>query len=231
MKTLTFFFAAALAAFAIGCSSEDGSTTPSTTPITETDLYPFVVGRTVTYSDYLLDTTSSAPIPSTAYNFTTYVQGTVTRNGKQAFALIDSVYAAIGAGPTIEPWFAAVENGDLLLEFDGEWRTVFKRSAGVNASYFVRTYNDSSMGFAIPVTVNATILPKEQVTTPAGTYEAYKLRLEGSVSFGAFQVKIPVYSYFAPGIGLIKQTSPVFTNPLTAEKTEGEEYVMTGKNF
>jgi len=231
MKTLTFFLAAALAAFAIGCSSEDGGTNPSVTPITETDLYPFVVGRTITYSEYMLDTTTSAPIPSTAYNFTTYVQDTVTVLGKKAFALIDSVYNGPEGAVIIEPWFAAVENGDLLLEFNDAWATVFKKSAGVNATYFVRTYDDMSLGFAIPVTVNGTIYPKEQVVTPAGTYEAYKLRLEGSVSFGTFQVKIPVYSYFAPGIGLIKQTSPVFTNPLTGEKAEGEEYVMTGKNF
>jgi hypothetical protein len=198
--------------------------------IGETGLYPFAIGRILVYSEYTLDTLG-VKVGATAHRRVTYVQDTVAHIGKAAFKLIDSVYRTNGTLDSIVTTYAAVENGDLLLEYNGAWSAVFKRSAGTNTSYFVRTYNDMSLGFAIPVTVNAKILAKEDVPTPGGSFQAYKLEMDGVITAGLSTITIPVYSWFADNYGLIKQTSPPMTNPITGGKTTGTEMIFVSKNF
>jgi len=123
----------------------------------------------------------------------------------------------------------AIENGDLYADFDNAWSVLFKRSAGTNVWYDVRTYTDSSTGFKVTVQVTASISAKEDVVTGGGTFQAYKLTLKGTIA-GA-TIEFPVYYYFADGVGPVKQTTPVSQNPLTGQKMKGEEMVMVSKSF
>jgi hypothetical protein len=182
------------------------------------------------YSEYDLDTLG-VRIDATIHRRVTFVNGSFSHLGKTAYELIDSIYRPNGTFLRTEITYSVKENGDLLLDFNGTWSTVFKRSAGLNTKYYVRTYNDTSAGFPIPVTVNGKIYAMEAVTTPGGVLQAYKLELAGSVTVGLSTLVFPTYSYFADNYGLIKQTNPPMANPLTGKKSTGTEMIFVSKNF
>ncbi len=217
----------------VGCNKNDGNpTNPGNgtgTPIAETNLFPLAAGHTIVYAEYALDTTSAQRVDSTVHRHVTTVGAQVLHNGKNAFPVVDSIYTPSGGVESVETSYMAIENGDLYVEFDNAWAVLFKRSAGVGASYFVRTYTDSSTGFKVSVDVSGLIMDKESVQTDAGAYQAYKLQLKGVVT--GFGIEFPVYFYFADGVGPIKETTPVGSNPLTGKKIPGVEMVMVSKNF
>ncbi len=227
---LRFTAVAAVTLLAVGCNKKASSPTDSGgSPIGETNLFPLAAGHTVVYSEYALDTTSSQRVDATVHRHVTTVGAAVMHNGKNAFPVVDSVYTPAGDVASVGTTYMAVDGGDLYVEFDNAWAVLFKRSAGVGTSYFVRTYTDSSTGFKVSVDVSGLVMDKESVQTGAGTFQAYKLQLKGVVT--GFGIEFPVYFYFADGVGPIKETTPVGSNPLTGTKIPGDEMVMVSKNF
>ena len=214
-----------------GCKESSSTVATTSEPITETNLFPLVKGRLFVYSEYSLDTSASQKIPATVHRRVTYVKDTVAFSGKNAFLLLDSIYTPAGTTASIETTYAAVENGDLWVVFNGTWLHVFQKSSNTNIAYNAGSYTDYSQGFPISVVVEATIRSKQTVTVPAGSISAYDLELVSIINLFTPPYRIPISIYFADGYGIIQQTTPVLRNPITGQKEQGEEFVLVSENL
>ncbi len=227
----TILLSAGLLIAGIGCG-DDATTDPDTArDIPETDLFPFALGRKLVYNEYLLDSLTSQKVPGSDHRRTIHADAGVTRNGKNAFLLLDSIYTPDGQLAEVESTFTAVENGNLYLEFQEGWRLAFDRSKRTNTRYAVGTLVDQSLGFVIAVPVDATIRNPESITTPAGSFQAYKLELVGRVDLGGTIVESPRHYYFAAGVGIVRYVVPVTPDPQTGINASGTEMVLVEKNF
>ena len=227
---IMFFAAIALATgMAGGCKSN--STGPDVDPgITEANLFPFGVGRLYVYSAYTLDTLG-VKVQSSTHREVTYVQGTVTIGGKSGYRLVDSVYFTDGTISHVDNTYFTVENGNLLTYQGGAWITLFKPSAGINTEYDGGSFIGSAFGIQVSVTVKCKINPKENVTTSAGTFPAYKLQVKTGGSFGGVTFQILQYVWFADGVGPVKLQEPPQVDPIFGSKATGTESLLVSKNF
>ena len=203
-----------------------------------TDLFPLAVGRILVFTTYDLDAQTGQKVESTVHRDVSYFQAAVTIGGRNAFRLIDSIYAPQGTIERIDTSYVAVNNGDLSLWEGGggggenEWFDFVQRSAGLNNEYIIRQYQETEDGVTINVTIKGKFYDKESVTVPIGTVDAYKLEIKVSIQAGTFTSDwIDQYFYFAEGYGPVRMTFPSQSIPGTTEKTSGEESLLVSKNF
>lgn len=215
-------------ALVAGC---DKKANPAGSDITETNLFPAVVGHIYIYSGYQLDTTSSQKIPNTVHRRATVIQGTITLAGKSAYRLIDSVYTPSGSLSMLDTTYVSNENGDLLVYQSGQWQTFFKKSAGVNVEYEIGMQTEMSPIGPISIPLKGKIYPKVPITLPYGTVDAYKLEIKASINFSGVSFEVVQYVYFSDGIGPVQFTNAVMKDPFSGRKSPGEEQVLVSKNF
>ncbi|MBI3586714.1 MAG: hypothetical protein HY088_06260 [Ignavibacteriales bacterium] len=234
MKTKNIFAVAQallvfiLFALVAGCDKKDNLTGAE---ITETNLFPPVVGHLYVYSGYDLDTTSSQKIPNTVHRQATVVQGTTTLGGKTAYRLIDSIYTPSGSLSMLDTTYVNNENGDLLVYQSGTWQTFFKKSAGVNVEYEIGQQMEMSPIGPISVPLKGKIYPKASIALPYGTVDAYKLEIKASINFSGISFEVVQYIYFSDGIGPVQFTNAVMKDPFSGRKSNGNEQVLVSKNF
>ncbi len=226
-QTALIFAVGFLLFYSAGCAKKDNPV--SVEGITETNLFPFAPGRIFVYTDYSLDTTNSQKIPSTVHREAFFIQGTTTLGGKSALRIIDSVYATTGVFSGIDTVYFALENDNLLLYEGNGWVTFFNKSAGLNTEYDAGQITENVFGVPVTVTFKATIFPKEAVTAPIGTVQAYKVQLKLSFTIGGINYNVLQFFYFADGFGIVKVNTPVQT--FTGAKLQGNESLLVSKNF
>lgn len=215
-------------ALVAGCDKKD---TLTGTEITESNFFPAVVGRLLVYSAYDLDTTTSQRIPSTVHRQAMLVQGTATIGGKNAFRLVDSIYAPTGKLNFLDTTYVVDENGDILVYEDGTWATYFKKSAGVNTEYLIGQRTEMTPLGIISIPLKGKIYPKAPITLPYGTVNAYKLEVKASISFSGISFEVIQYIYFAENIGPVQFTETVWKDPISGRRNPGYEQVLVSKNF
>ncbi|MBI3788743.1 MAG: hypothetical protein HY276_10875, partial [Ignavibacteriales bacterium] len=185
--TIQTLFVFVLFALVAGCDKKDN---PAGAEITETNLFPAVVGHIYVYSGYDLDTTSSQKIQSSVHRVATLVQGTATIAGKTAYRLVDSMYTPAGKLNVLDTTYVVNENGDLLVYQNGQWQTYFKKSAGVNVEYDIGMQSEMSPIGPISIPLKGKIYPKASITLPYGTVEAYKLEVKASINFSGVSFEV-----------------------------------------
>ncbi|MGH2569168.1 MAG: hypothetical protein ACRDGA_12590 [Bacteroidota bacterium] len=199
------------------------------TAITETNLFPFAVGRLFVFTAYTLDTTGKK-IQSSTHREALYVRSAITIGGKNGFTLIDSVYFTDGTLSYVDSTYFASDDGDLLVYY-GTWVTLFKRSAGVDNEYDAGSFSETLFGVPIVLNVKCKIRPKESVTVPIGTVQAYKLEVKTSTTLGGQTYEFLQYAWFADGFGPVKQQEPVQVDPVFGIRLNGSESLLVSKNF
>jgi hypothetical protein len=213
-----------------GCKKNStGPENPESTLISESNLFPFVVGRMYVYSAYTLDTTG-VKLPSSTHREATYIQGTATIGGKSSYRLIDSVYFTDGTFSYVDSSYFTVENGNLLT-YQGAWITLFKPTAGIGAEYEGGSFTQTAFGIQVTVVVKCKISAKETVTTNVGAFQAYKLEVKTTATFTGTTYQVLQYVWFADGVGPIKQQEPPQVDPIAGLKATGSESLLLSKNF
>ncbi|MGD0339753.1 MAG: hypothetical protein ABSB78_13305 [Bacteroidota bacterium] len=216
-----------------GCKKDNPVSSENT--ISEENLMPLALGRLWVYTVYDLDTAAGQKIPSTVHREASYVYAaSITIGGKSAFGMIDSIYTPAGTLNSIDTSYLAVENGDFLQWDQGHsiWITMFKKSAGLNVEYQAGQYQETYYGTPVDIVFKGTILPKETVSAPIGTVQAYKVQVKvtavvGGVSYDAQLV----YLYFADGYGPVRIFSPPQYEAESDVKIKGQEQLLVSKNF
>ncbi len=223
---------ALVALMSLGCEEENPVLDENA--LQESNLVPLAIGRIWVFSSYELDTTSSQKIMSSVHRESSYVEGMTTFSGKSAYRVFDSTYTPTGALDQVDTSYLALENGD-LAQWDGEheaWLYVFKKSAGLNAEYVVGEFQELHEGIPVNVTFKGMNYPKEAVSAPIGTVQAYKVKLTGTATVGGIQVNVfEQYFYFADGYGPVRMYTPVQTDPGSGSKVFGSESLLVSKNF
>jgi hypothetical protein len=199
------------------------------------NLFPIATGRIWVATAYSLDTANSRPISSTIHREVSFAAGTATVGGKTAFHMIDSIYTPAGILETAGDSYLAIDNGDLLQwdETHGVWYTMFKKSAGLNTQYDIGQFQEVLEGpTVVNVKLTGTIFPKESVSAPIGTLQAYKLEIKITLSVGSISYPPQLmYMFFAEGYGPVRTYTPVQNIIGTTIKSEGEESLLVSKNF
>jgi hypothetical protein len=216
-----------------GCK-KDNPVSDNGTPTGE-NLFPIASGRLWVFTVYSLDTAMSQPISSTIHRAVSYAAGTATIGGKTAFHMIDSTYTPTGILANTEDSYIAIENGDLLQwdETHGIWLMMFKKSAGLNTEYDVGHFQEVYEGpTVVDIKLTGTVFPKESVSAPIGTLQAYKLEIKVTITIGTTSYPPQrMYLYFADGYGPVRYYTPVQNIIGYTIKTEGEESLLVSKNF
>lgn len=215
-----------------GC--ETTSSVISEGEIPETNLFPLATGRIWVFTAYQLDTTNSQKISSTVHREVSSVQGVTTVQGKTAFRMIDSTYTPSGTVETVDTSYLAIENGDLYQWSSDQptWMVFFKKSEGLNKEYVAGQFQEIHDGVPVSVTFKGKIYPKESVSAPIGSFQAYKVELKVSAVAGPTSFEfVAMQLYVADGVGPVKMVNPVVRNPGSGLKEEGEESLLVSKNF
>ncbi|HEY4611484.1 MAG TPA: hypothetical protein VII11_00695 [Bacteroidota bacterium] len=209
-----------------GCKSEDNPVGEGTI---EGNLFPLAQGRIWVSDAYELDTLGQR-IQNSKHRETLYASGTTTIGGKTAFIMVDSVYSSTGPLNFVDTTYMATENGDFFLYF-GSWITIFKQSEGLNKEYVGGNITITDFGIPLNATVRCKINPKESVTVPKGTVQAYKVEVKASLSFGGLSIDELQYIWFADELGPVKIQFPPTADPLTGQKSRGSESLLVSTNF
>lgn len=201
-------------------------------------LLPFETGRTWVFSAYSLDTLTSQKIPSTVHREVSKVLSKETIGGKSAFPLIDSVYSPSGLLEYTETQYFTFVEKDAFMWFEDvpdlskqSWVPLVKTSAGLNVEYEIVEWTNVHEGDTVKATLKGKINPKESVTVPIGTVEAYRFDLIVRISVSGVVVNTSTESiYLADGYGPVKIHTPVRIGD-EGKKSVGEESVLVSKNF
>jgi hypothetical protein len=216
-----------------GCSKNDNPV-EAEGEISELNLFPFAPGRVLVFTAYTLDTLGRK-IESSTHREAAFFHSTVSLGGKSAYRVIDSVYAPDGRLNSADTSYIAVEQGNLLVYLGtpaaGAWVTYFKRSEGIDKEYDGGSFSQVISGIPVTVTVKCKIRPKETVTAPIGSMQAYKLEVKLMATFGGQVFESPQYLWFADGFGLVKQQVPVRVDPSLGIRLQGSESLLVSKNF
>ena len=218
----------------VGCEEENPAEAEN--ELQQANLFSIAVGHHWVFNAYALDTTNNQKILNSDHREASYVQGTTTVAGKTAYRMIDSTYRPNGSIESIDTTYIAVENGSLFLLFtevsQNLWVKFFDASAGVNNEYTGGQFQVQDGGIIFTATFKGKIYPKEMVTVPAGTIEAYKTEIKISVAFaGQTYEWLDQQIYFAEGYGPIKMSFPVRLEFGEDIKSFGSESLLVSKNF
>lgn len=199
------------------------------------DLFPLAVGRMLVYTTYELDASTGQKVGSTVHRDVTYIQATVNVGGRNAYRLLDSIYTTHGTIERIDTTYVSLDKGDLYMWEGGGadgWYPFFKRSAGLNNEYIIYQYQETQDGTTFSVTLKGKFLPKESVTVPIGTLDAYKVELKVTVQVGSFTSEwVDQYIYLAEGYAVVRSTFPNRIDQGSNAKIQGEESLLVSKNF
>lgn len=216
----------------LGCETDNPVQDESSIP--ETNLLPIAVGRSWVFTVYDLDTTSSQKVESSVHREASYVEGVTDFNGKTAYRMVDSTYTPAGTLGRIDTSYLISENDD-FARWDEEFETwiyMFKKSEGLNTDYVLSEFQKILEGVPVTITFKGTNYPKEEVTAPIGTVQAYKVKVVGTATFGGIQSGISEqYLYFAAGYGPVRMYTPVQVDFGSGVKNTGEESLLVSKNF
>lgn len=225
-RLLPVILVAILAMASISCK-EDPVTA---TPIAESDLFPFLPGRSTSYTTFVLDTLGQQK--GNSFRSVLFVDGIQTLDGKSALRMVDSVYTDSGKVSKVDTvFFSSAQNGDLfqrnfigLLPFkrvSNGWQVLFNKTAGLAGEY---TIIDSAPDSAKIV---GNVFPKEDVLLGTTTVQAYKLEVKVTKASGYVAT---YYLYFSSGKGIVQIKVPVQTYG-TSKKSEGYTRIWQKQNF
>lgn len=204
--------------------------------IPETNLFPLAVGRQWVFTAYDLDTLNSQKISATEHREVSRIPTTISVGGKTGYLMVDDTYSPQGALVESDSTLFVVENGDLYVWMDDfpsppSWVPLFKRSAGLNTTYDIAQYQLSEGGQTFSFKLQGKVNPKEAVSTPLGSLQAYKFELTTSITALGLTFTATEYLFFADGYGLVKRYTPVQREPFSGMKSEGQEALLQQKNF
>jgi len=201
----------------------------TTTPISESFLYPFLPGRLSTYTAFNLDTLGQEK--GNRFRSVLFVSGILTLDGKAALSLIDTVYTDTGSVKKIDTLFFSVEGGDLhqhgfigLTPFKRAstgWKTLFRKNDGLAGEYTIIDATPDS------AKITGRIFPKEDVLLGTLTVQAYKLEIRVTKASG---YAASYYLYFSDGKGIVQIGLPVQTY-IGSKKSEGYGRIWQTQNF
>ena len=209
-----------------GCSSDEN---PVSSGEISGNLFPLATGRIWVSSAYELDTLGNK-IELSTHREALYAHSSLTFQGRNAFLMIDSVYSTLGSLNFTDTTYMSTDGENFYL-YLGQWVPVFKKDEGLNKEYVAGTFTAELFGVNVDVTVRCKILPKELVSVPKGTMEAYKLEIKTVVSLVIFSFEETLNVWFADGIGPVKFQTPPPIDPFTGQKTNGVESVLVSTNF
>lgn len=84
---------------------------------------------------------------------------------------------------------------------------------------------------SVNIKLQGKIYPKEGVSAPIGTLQAYKFEFTTSLTVQGLTFTETEYLFFADGYGLVKEYTPVQREPFSGMKREGREVLLQQKNF
>jgi hypothetical protein len=231
---MCLFIAILVGTFLFNGCKKDNPVSGNDMPSAE-DIFPVATGRGWVMTAYSLDTAYSQPISSTIHRESSYAVGTTPVGGKTAFHMIDSVYSPEGILENASDSYLAIENGD-VFQWNGTiggWIMMYKKSAGLNTEYEMGHYQQAQPGVGtIDVKLTGTVFPKESVTAPIGTLQAYKLEIKVTISVGTISYPPQLqYIYFAEGYGPVRIYTPVQNFTGSNMKSQGEEALLVSKNY
>ena len=110
---------------------------------------------------------------------------------------------------------------------------MYKKSAGLNTEYEIGQFQQTQEGVGtIDIRLTGTVFPKESVTAPIGTVQAYKLEIKITISFGTTSYPPQLqYFYFAEGYGPVRIYTPVQNFTGSNIKSQGQESLLVSKNY
>ncbi|PIU46096.1 MAG: hypothetical protein COS95_00305 [Ignavibacteriales bacterium CG07_land_8_20_14_0_80_59_12] len=219
------------------------------------DLFPTLNGHYYTYVEYELDASDSHVSGSESYRSSTVAGGPVTVMGRSAYVVVDSTFDHNGVFESVDTLYLSKDaNGDIWLSAGliaseippgtplpaiPAWLPALKQSTGVGNEYTIiaadTTITEQGISLRLQMTLTGLITAQEQVTTPAGNFNAYKGRLRITVVASVSGTTLSsttadTYMYLAPGVGPVRIYAPTTTSP-TGGSTAGSDQLLRYKNF
>ena len=199
------------------------------TPITESNLFPYLPGRSTTFTTTVLDTLNQQK--GNSFKSVLFVNGVLTLGGKAALQVIDSVYTDTTGVSYVDTLFFSTENGDLhqrnviglrpFKRVSTAWQVWFNKTAGLAGEYtIIDPAPDSAK-------ITGQVFAKEDLVLGTTTVQAYRLEVKVSKATG---YNATYTLYFSDGKGIVKIIVPV-QNYGTARKSEGYTRTWQRQNF
>lgn len=216
------------------CEKKEDTTGPEGTgdPITDTNLFPYIVGTRIAFTKVTLDTNNTA-IAESAVRRGIATVSQVSIGGKTALMIVDTTYEP--SGTEVDTVYLNFDNGN-MSQYDDTygWMVMFDKAKGSGVTYTMYEQSMNQGGYSYSIKVTGKIHPKENVQTSLGTFSAYKLEFVTNSSYSYMgqseSFTNTQYFYIANNVGIVQFYSPSQKDP-SGGWILGERSLIIEKSF
>lgn len=243
-KSLLFAAAVLTVTMLIGCDEEEGGPGPGGSQPITANLFPLASGGYYSYSAYEIDANNNK-VAGTEHRSSTTVGPQTVVGGITCFALIDSIFSITGALESVDTVYARQSDGDFWVYIGGggedqppftvPWMPYVKASVGTEVTYTILNFDTTLAGPTDTTTFHfeatGRISNPGQVNVPAGTFQAYEVTVNLSVSVttvgvGSGSTQQEMRLWLADNVGPVKMREIITDSFGQQTTTTREESVL-----